>query len=138
MGHHLRMKIFIDSINLNTNNINREFIYNFTSKNGNYIESEQYSGFCFDCKKNIKVGACLNHNIRIYKDLIDKINIKEIEKNFQKAFENYNYIINKLEQKIKDLKQRNEEQIKLSQKIIEVYKQSLNSKKITYQLLLNT
>ena len=24
---------FIDSINLNTNNINREFIYNFTSKN---------------------------------------------------------------------------------------------------------
>jgi len=128
---------FIDSINLNTNNINREFIFNFNSKNENYIESEQYSGFCFDCKKNINVGTCLNHNIRLYKDLIVNINIKEIEKNFQKAFENYNYIINKLEQKIKDLKQRNEEQIKLSKKIIEVYKQSLISNKITYQLLLN-
>ena len=129
---------FIDSINLNTNIINREFIFNFISKNENYIESEPYSGFCFDCKKNIKVGACLNHNIRIYKDLIDNLNIKQIENNFQKVFENYNYIINKLEQKIKDLKQRNEEQIKLSQKIIEVYKQSLNSNKMTYQLLLNT
>jgi len=129
---------FIDLINLNTNIINREFIFNFNSKNENYIESEQYSGFCFDCKKNIKVGACLNHNIIIYKDLIDNINIKEIEKNFQKVFENYKYIINKLEQKIKDLKQRNEEQIKLSQKIIEVYKQSLISNKMTYELLLNT
>ena len=131
--------IFIDTIDIKYN-INKEFLSNFISEKENNIQNEkyEYTAFCLDCKKNIKNINCGEHFVKNFKDIINNINIKEIENNFNKVVENYNYIINKIEFKIKELKQRNEEQIKLIKKIIEVYKSSLNSNNLTYQLLLNT
>ena len=131
--------IFIDTIDIKYN-INKEFLSNFISEKENNIQNEkyEYTAFCLDCKKNIKNINCGEHFVKNFKDIINNINIKEIENNFNKVVENYNYIINKIEFKIKELKQRNEEQIKLIKKIIEVYNSSLNSNNLTYQLLLNT
>ena len=130
---------FIDTIDLKYN-INKEFLFNFISEKEIKIINEkyEYKSFCLDCKKNINDINCGEHCVQNYKDIINNINIKEIEKNFNKMVENYNLIINKIEFKIKELKQRNEEQIKLIKKIIEIYNSSLNSNNLTYQLLLNT
>ena len=133
---------YIDTIDLKYN-INKEFLFNFISEKEIKIINEkyekyEYKSFCLDCKKNINNINCGEHCVQNYKDIIDNINIKEIEKIFNKMVENYNHIINKIEFGVKLLKQRNEEQIKLIKKIIEIYNLSLNSNNLTYQLLLNT
>ena len=124
---------YIDKLDLN-NNIDTKLIHDFNSENKNKMKiDEQYISFCYDCNKNIKKDICDKHNIKNFKEIIDTINMKEIENNFKRIVENYNYIINK----IKELKKRNEEQINLVNKMIEIYNSSLTTKKITYQLLLN-
>ena len=112
---------FIDSIDLN-NNINKALLSNFILQKDNLIS--------------------YNNNINIqdydYKSLIDKIDINEIEKNFKKEVENFYNIIDLIENKIKKLKERNEEQIKLIKIIILEYKFALNSNNLNCQLALNT
>ena len=128
---------YIDMIDLN-NNIDTKLIHDFNSEKENKIKiDDKYTSFCYDCNKNISKDICDGHNVQNFKDIIDKIDIKEIENNFKRIIENYNYIINKIESKLKELKRRNEEQINLVIKMIEIYNSSLYSKNFTYQLLLN-
>jgi hypothetical protein len=65
------------------------------------------------------------------------ININEIEKNLNKIINNYNYIIEILQKKIQEFKKRNDELILFAKKIINIYNCSLNSKSITYAILIN-
>ena len=112
---------FIDSIDLN-NNINKALLSNFILQKDNLIS--------------------YNNNINIqdydYKSIINKIDINEIEKNLKKVVENFYNIIDLIENKIKKLKERNEEQIKLIKIIILEYKFALNSNNLNCQLALNT
>ena len=109
----------------------------FLTKYGYRNKNENNIGFCFDCNKNINNTFSINHSIKFYKDIIKSINIQEIQTKFNNIVENYNYVINLLEEKIKNFKKRNDDQIALVQQIIEIYNSSLESNNLTYQLLLN-
>ena len=112
---------FIDSIDLN-NNINKALLSNFILQKDNLIS--------YDNNINIQDYD--------YKSIIDKIDINEIEKKFKKVVENFYNIVDLIENKIKKLKERNEEQIKLIKIIILEYKFALNSNNLNCQLTLNT
>ena len=131
--------IFIETLDLNTH-INKVLIKDFISdkEKKHKLKNENNVGFCFDCNKNINNSNCDAHKIIHYDDIINNINIKNIEDNFKKIIENYNNVVNILEQKIKDFKKRNDEQIILAKKLIDVYISSLKSNNLTYQLILNT
>ena len=81
----------------------------------------------------------LNKNIqgifyksKYFKDTIKDINIKELEKTLKIINDDYNKIINLLEEEINKFKKRIHAQILLAKKIIDVYNSSINSNKITY------
>ena len=132
-------KFYIETTDINAN-INKILINNFIPDGEVQakLENNDYVGFCFDCQENIKKGICENHSVKYYKDIINKINMNEIKEKFKNYVEDYNYVILELEQKIKNLKQRNNEQIKLIEKIIDIYDLSIKSNNITYQLLSNS
>ena len=107
---------------------------NFLSKNININNK----AFCFDCEKNIDFNEnleCKTHNIRYLNDLIKDINIKDIEENLKLAVENYEKVYKIIEGKLNEFKKRNENQIKLAQKIIEIYKSNLDN--LNYQIVSN-
>ena len=88
---------------------------------------------------NINLNESNNfHSFEYFKETIENINIEKIENDFKKILEDYNQIINILDEKIKEFKKRNDEQIFLAKKIIDIYNYSINSDKITNQILLNT
>ena len=130
---------FIETLDLNTH-INKVLLKDFISEKEkeHKLKNENNVGFCFDCNKNINNSNCDDHSIIYYQEINNNINIKSIEDNFKKIIENYNNVVNILEQKIKDFKKRNNEQILLAKKIINVYISSLKSNNLTYQLILNT
>ena len=87
----------------------------------------------------------LNKNIqgifyksKYFKDTIKDINIKELEKTLKIINDDYNKIINLLEEEINKFKKRIHAQILLAKTIIDVYNSSINSDKITYQIIFNT
>ena len=95
--------------------------------------------FCFDCKKNINVNMnpdCKTHNIKYLNDLIKDINIEQIEKDLELAIENYENVYRIIEEKLIKFKKRNNNQILLAKKIIELYKSNLNN--LNYQMISNT
>ena len=107
---------------------------NFLSKNININNK----AFCFDCEKNIDFNEnseCKTHNIKYLNDLIKDINIKNIEENLKLAVENYEKVYKIIEGKLNEFKKRNENQIKLAQKIIEIYKSNLDN--LNYQIVSN-
>ena len=110
----------------------KENINNINNKN----ENINNKAFCFNCKKNINFNMsqkCKDHNIKYLNDLIKEINIKEIEKNLKLAVENYKKVYKAIEHKLNEFKKRNENQIILAQKIIEIYKTNLNN--LNYQIV---
>ena len=117
----------LQSIDLNSN-INKHSLSNLL-KDTNGKKS---------LNKNINDSKCSFHNVEYFKDSIKDINIVKIEKTLKKISDNYNEIINILEEKIKQFKKRNDEQILLSKKIIDIYNSAINSDNITYQIILNT
>ena len=124
-------------------NIQTGLINDFLSKEENKIilNDENNIGFCLDCKINVNeknISKCDKHSIKYFKDLIKNINIEQIENNFKILIDNYNNIINIIEEKVKNFKQRNDNQILLAKKIIETYKSCLKSNTLTYQTFLNT
>lgn len=129
---------YVETLDLNSN-LNKMLISDFISGLNMDIEmnNENNIGFCFDCKKNINKNFTINHSIKYYKDITKNIDIQEIQNKFNNIVENYNNVINLLEQKIKNFKKRNDDQIALVKQIIEIYNSSLESNNLTYQLLLN-
>ena len=108
---------------------------NIINKNENIINK----AFCFDCKKNIDCNVnleCKTHNIKYLNDIIKDISIKEIEENLNLAEENYKKIYKVIEDKLNVFKQRNENQIILARKIIEIYYSNLDN--LNYQIISNT
>lgn len=130
-------KFYIESIDLDKNS-KKELIddFLFEKENKKYFQKEKNIGFCLECEKNINENSnCKNHNIKYFNTLI--INIEEIEKNLNNIIDNYKFILNVIEEKIRNFKKRNDNQILLAKKIIEIYKSNLNSNNLTYQTLLN-
>ena len=129
---------YIESIDLK-NNINKELLkdFLFDKDNINELKKEKYIGFCFKCNKNINNSFCGEHPVKYFKDIIKEINVEEIENNLTNITEKFNNYINILEEKIKALKKRNEEQILLARKIINTYNSVLKSDNLTYQILSN-
>ena len=114
----------------------KESINNININNKN--ENINNKAFCFNCKKNIDLNMsseCKAHNIKYLNDLIKEINIKEIEKNLKLAVENYKKVYKAIEHKLNDFKKRNENQIILAQKIIEIYKSNIDN--LNYQIISN-
>ena len=133
---------YIERINLNMN-IQKELINDFLSKEiiKNYVINDNNIGFCLNCKNNVNsknISKCDKHQIKYFKDLINNINIEQIKNNMKIIIDNYNYIINIIEEKIKNFKERNDNQILLAKKIIDIYKSCLKSDNLTYQTILNT
>ena len=105
----------------------------------NKNENMSNKAFCFDCKKNIDCNVnleCKTHNIKFLNDIIKDISIKEIEENLNLAEENYKKIYKVIEDKLNVFKQRNENQIILARKIIEIYYSNLDN--LNYQIISNT
>ena len=108
---------------------------NMINNNGN-IKNE---AFCLNCKRNINLSLnfeCKNHNIKYLNELNKDINIEIIEKNMKQAIENYENVLKILEEKLDNFKKRNNNQIILAKKIIEIYKDNINN--LNYQIILNT
>ena len=132
--------LYINTLDLNNNKkkiLIEEFLLNKEIEKNKILIKDRYIAFCLDCNKNIKDSKCDSHLVKYFKDINKNINIKEIEKTFKNIFENYNNFINILEQKIKYLKKRNEEQKLLVEKIINIYNSSLKDNNLTFQILLN-
>ena len=105
----------------------------------NKNENMSNKAFCFDCKKNIDCNVnleCKTHNIKYLNDIIKDISIKEIEENLNLAEENYKKIYKVIEDKLNVFKQRNDNQIILARKIIEIYYSNLDN--LNYQIISNT
>lgn len=140
---HENNKYYIQIYNINKNVIQKElmselvFQKRINSINNN--ENIKNEAFCFNCKRNINLdlnSECKKHNIKHLNELSKDINIEIIEKNMKQAIENYENILKILEEKLDKFKKRNSNQIKLSQKIIEIYKDNINN--LNYQIILNT
>ena len=94
--------------------------------------------FCFDCRKNIDYNVnseCKTHNIKFLNDLIKDINIKEIEENLSLAVENFKKVFKVIEDKLNEFKKRNENQIMLARKLIEIYYWNIDN--LNYQIVSN-
>ena len=111
---------YIQTIDLN-NDINKILIKDFLleKEDINNNQNEKYIGFCFDCNKNI-TNPNEKHSVKYFKEIFENINIKEIEKNFNIIIDKYNNYIKSLEEKIKEMKKRNDELILLVKKIIKI------------------
>ena len=77
------------------------------------------------------------NSVKYFKDIIENINIKEIENNFNIIIDKYNNNIKLLEEKLKEMKKRNDELILLVKKMINIYNCSFKTNNFTFQLLLN-
>ena len=129
---------YIRIIDLN-NNINKILLKDFLweKEDINNRQNEKYIGFCFDCNKNINDSNCEKYSFKYSKEIFQNINIKEIEENINIIIDKYNNYIKSLEEKIKEMKKRNNELILLFKKIINIYGCSFEANNFTYQLLLN-
>ena len=129
---------FIDAIDLKSN-IKKLSINTLLSeiKELEPLKKTNNIGFCFDCQKNIADSKCSTHKVKYFKDIINKVNINGIEKQIETISEAYNDIINILQKKIKEFKKRNDNQIQLAKKIVEVYKNAVNSGNLSYQIIMN-
>ena len=136
---------YISIYDMNKNVIRKELIneLSFSKEkinNTNVINKEvKNDAFCFDCKQNINLNinsACKSHSIKYLNDLIKDINIEEIEEKLEIAIESYENVYRIIEEKLNKFKKRNENQIILAKKIIELYKSNINN--LNYQILLNT
>ena len=129
---------YIQTVDLN-NDINKILLKDFLleKEDINNSQNEKYIGFCLDCNKNINNPNCEKHSVKYFKDIIENINIKEIENNFNIIIDKYNNNIKLLEEKIKEMKKRNDELILLVKKMINIYNCSFKTNNFTFQLLLN-
>ena len=138
---------YITIYDINKNNIQKELISDlrFSKEKLNNLniinknENINYKAFCFDCKKNIdlnKSPKCKTHNIKYLNDLINALDIKKIEDNLKSAIENYKKVYTIIEHKLNEFKKRNENQIILAQKIIDIYKSNIDN--LNYQIASNT
>ena len=131
---------YIESVDLN-NNINTKSLSEFLlTKNQNkaLIKNTNYFGFCLDCKKNTNDSSCKNHSINYFKDIIQNIdNIQNMELKLENSKKNFNIAINIINQRLEYFINRNLEQLYLIEKIINAYKEALNSNNLTYQMLFN-
>ncbi len=136
---------YISIYDINKNVIQKELISellfsNEKINNANAINMDvKNEAFCFDCKKNINVNMnpdCKTHNIKYLNDLIKDINIEQIEKDLELAIENYENVYRIIEEKLNKFKKRNENQILLAKKIIELYKTNIHN--LNYQMISNT
>ena len=137
---------YISIYDLNKNIIQKKLIsdmkFSKEKKNNlniiNKNENMNNKAFCFDCKKNFDCNVnseCKTHNIKYLNDIIKDINIKEIEENLNLAVENYKKVYKIIEDKLNEYKQRNENQIMLARKIIEIYYSNLDN--LNYQIVSN-
>jgi len=136
---------YISIYDINKNVIQKELISEllFSNEKINNINvmnmDIKNEAFCFDCKKNINFNMnpdCKTHNIKYLNDLIKDINIEQIEKDLELAIENYENVYRIIEEKLNKFKKRNENQILLAKKIIELYKTNIHN--LNYQMISNT
>ena len=144
---HENNKYYIQIYDINKNIIKKELISelvfqkekidNINTINNN--ENIKNEAFCFNCKRNINLilnPKCKNHKIKYLNELTKDINIEIIEKNMKQAIKNYENVLTILEEKFDRFKKRNNNQIILAKKIIEIYKDNINN--LNYQIILNT
>ena len=136
---------YMSIYDINKNVIQKELISELSFseekvKNTNIIYSDiKNEAFCFKCKKNINLNMnpdCKTHNIKYLNDLIKDINIEQIEEDLELAIKYYENVYRIIEEKLNKFKKRNENQILLAKKIIELYKSNLNN--LNYQMISNT
>ena len=131
---------YIESVDL-SNNINKKSLSEFLLTKNTIeplIKNTNYFGFCLDCKKNTNDSACKNHSIYYFKDIIQNMdNIQQMELKLEKTKNSFNNVINIINQRLQYFIKRNLEQLSLIEKIINSYKEALNSNNLTYQMLFN-
>ena len=134
---------FLEIYDMNDNNVKKksmnEIIFDKIDKNLEYDNNIKIDSFCFDCKKNINLDKnpdCKNHNIINLNDINKDINIESIEKDLDNFVKDYESLLKYLEEKIINFKKRNNNQIILAKKIIEVYKANIDN--LNYQIISNT
>ena len=133
---------FIEAYNINKNFIQKELIDDTLALKEDYNiinESTNNNAFCYDCQKNINLNVdfdCKTHNTKKFNDLVNDINIKELEEKLNQTIENFENVMNIIEEKINKFKKRNINQILLAKKVLELYKTNINN--LNYQILLNT
>ena len=134
---------YVESIDLEKN-IKKNLITEFLAEEKNKINLQEdinNIGFCLTCINNVtskSLSICKDHSIIYFSDLIKSINIEEIENNLNNIIDIYNETIKTIEERIKNFKQRNDNQILFAKKIIDIYKNCIKSNNLTYQTFLNT
>ena len=133
---------FLEIYDMKENNYFRESMDEITFekdfKNLKNDDNIKFNAYCFDCGKNINLEKnhhCKNHNIKLLNDLNKNIDIELTEEKLEHIEENYKIILKYLEEKIINLKKRNNNQIILAKKIIEAYKLNINN--LNYQIISN-
>ena len=120
-------EIFIQTLNKN-NLIKKDTLNNFFSgkeDNANIsCNNLPFSKIKFNLEKTLK------------NEIIETINIKEIEENLKHIIDNYEYIVQTLEKKIENFKKRNNDQILLAKKLIDIYKSSLNKDNLNEKIVI--
>ena len=133
-------KFYIETIDLNSNN-DKKLLNEFLNEKNitNPLNKQKYIGFCFDCQKNINEynNKCIKHTVEYYKDIIQNINIEQIKYNYNIALNNFTYILKIIEEKIENFKKRNNEQLMLAMRIIDIFQKALNDNDLTYQIISN-
>ena len=118
---------YIESI-VQYNNIQKDLLTNFLlDKKDKNLSSQN---FPFKIIKKLKKIYILKKEINL--------DIKEIEKKLSEIIKNYNYIIEVLQSQIQQFKKRNDELILFVKEIIRIYNCSLNSKRMTKEIILST
>ena len=124
---------YISIYDINKNIIQKELIDDLSfskekMSNKNTINTDENiknEAFCFNCRKNINLNMnsdCKTHNNKYLKDLIKDINIEQIEEVLELTIVNYENVYRIIEEKLNKFKKRNNNQILLAKKIIELYK----------------